>query len=272
MNAENAGREQEPGLFVACVKKLPGASYEHTLPHWVLGLTLGGVCEQGEPKGKRFLMKKGDFLILRANMPQRWQALGKTAWRTIYCIFDPRPHWIPWLNWEEVAPGFMKLPIDDARVFREVRNSLMRAYRLGRSGLPEVTDFAYHAIERVLLLVNRYYQRRSHSEYDPRVNSAIRYLAENLSTPLNLNEVAAHCNVSRAHLAYLFKKQVGIGPIAFQNQQRITRAGQMLRMSFLSIKQIAIELGFKNPKYFSTCFRKITGVNPRQYRRKRTSV
>ncbi|MDP2991092.1 MAG: helix-turn-helix domain-containing protein, partial [Kiritimatiellota bacterium] len=123
----------------------------------------------------------------------------------------------------------------------------------------------------VVLSVNRYYQLNGHAEYDPRVGRAVQYLAENLSSPLSLNEVATHSSLSRAHLAYLFKKQVGIGPVAFQNQQRIMRARQMLRMSFLSIKQIAIELGFTNPKYFSACFRKVTGVNPRQYRRERTS-
>jgi len=257
-------------LVVSCRKVPPGTKHEGLLPHWVLGLMLAGVAEQGEPDGKRFLLEKGDFLVIRANTPQCWRVIDKTDWRIIDCIFDPRPHWVSWLNWEEIVPGFMKLTLRDAKVRREVRNGLMRAYRLGKSGLPDATDFVYNAIENVILSVNRYYQHGKNSEYDPRVGQAIRYLAENLSSPLSLKEVAAHSNLSRAHLACLFKKQAGIGPIAFQNQQRIMRAKQMLRMSFLSVKQIAIELGFKNPKYFSACFRKVTGVNPRKYRRERT--
>lgn len=259
-------------MVVHCRNKPPGTKDEGTLPHWVLGLTLDGVVEQGQPNGKRFLLEKGDFLVIRANTPQRWRALGKTDWSVIYCIFDPRLHWVSWMNWEEIAPGFMKLTLNDLKVRREVRNGLMRAYQLGKSGLQDATDFVYNAIENVILLASRHYQLSGHSEYDPRVGRAIQYLAENLSSPLSLNEVATHSNLSRAHLACLFKKQVGIGPIAFQNQQRITRAAQMLRMSFLSIKQIAMELGFENPKYFSACFRKVTGVSPRQYRRNRTSV
>ncbi|MFH1476264.1 MAG: helix-turn-helix domain-containing protein [Verrucomicrobiota bacterium] len=272
MSDADAIKRPEPGLVVAYSKNLPGTSYEHSLPHWALGLTLDGACEQGQPAGKRFRMEKGDFVVMRANTPQRWQALGKTKWYCIYCIFDPRPHWISWLNWEEIAPGFMKLTLRDLKVRREIRSGFFRAYRLGKSGLPDATDFVYNAIENVILSANRYYQLSGHSEYNPRVGKAMQYLAENLSAPLSLNKVAVHSNLSRAHLAYLFKKQVGIGPIAFQNQQRITRARQMLGMSFLSIKQIALELGFKTPNYFSACFRKVTGVNPRQYRRKRTSV
>jgi len=271
MSKADAIKRPEPGLVVSYWKNPPGARHAASLPHWALGLTLDGVCEQGQPDGKRFLIKKGDFGVIRANTPQRWRVLGKTVWRSIGCIFDPRPHWISWLNWEEIAPGFMKLTLNDLKVRREVRNGIFRAYRLGKSGLPDATDFVYNAIENVILSANRYYQLGSHSKYDPRVGRAIQYISENLSVPLSLNAVAIHSNLSRAHLACLFKKQVGIGPIAFQNQQRITRARQMLSMSFLSIKQIAIELGFKTPNYFSACFRKVTGVNPRQYRRKRTS-
>ncbi|MDD2710947.1 MAG: helix-turn-helix transcriptional regulator [Verrucomicrobiae bacterium] len=80
--------------------------------------------------------------------------------------------------------------------------------------------------------------------------------------------MAVHSGLSRSQLAHLFKQQVGIGPIEFQNEQRIVLAGQMLRMSFLSVKQIASELGYKNPKYFSTCFRRMTGVSPKQYRKR----
>jgi AraC family transcriptional regulator of arabinose operon len=272
MSDSDATKRPEPGLVVSYWKSSPGAKAEASLPHWVLGLTFDGVCEQGQPNGKRFLMEKGDFCVIRANTPQRWRVLGKTDWHSIGCIFDPRPHWISWMNWEEIAPGFMKLTLNDLKVRREIRNGFFHACRLGKSGLPDATDFVYNVIEKVILLATRYYQLSGHSEYDPRIGRAVQYLSENLSSPLSLNEVAAHSSLSRAHLAYLFKKQIGIGPIAFQNQQRIVRAKQMLRMSFLSVKQIAIELGFKNPKYFSTCFRRMTDINPRQYRRERTLV
>jgi AraC-like DNA-binding protein len=84
-----------------------------------------------------------------------------------------------------------------------------------------------------------------------------------------LKEAAAATNMSRAHLAYLFKKQVGLSPIAFQKQVRITRTKQMLSMPLLPIKEIAVVLGFKNPDHFSSCFRKVVGVSPRQYRMNR---
>ena len=257
---------QKHGLVVACRNILPDTGHKAVLPYWVIGLTTDGRCEHGEPNGRRFILEKGDFMIIRAGTPQSWRILGKTRWRGIDCVFDPRPHWISWMNWEECVPGFIKLTLHDPKVRREVQKGLLRAYQLGKSGLSDTMDFVYNAIENVILQANRYYQQTHHSRYDPRIDKAIRYLTENLHSPLNLEKVAAHSNLSRAHFACLFKKQVSVGPMAFQNQQRILQARQMLRMSLLSIKQIALELGFNNPKYFSTFFHRITGVTPQLYR------
>lgn len=250
----------------------PGACCEATLPQWVMGPVLEGTMEEGQPNGKRVLIRKGDFAITRGHTPQRWQVVGKTIYRAMDCIFDPRPHWIPWLNWPEFAPGFMVVPLRDTQVFRKVCACMMRAYRLGRSGTPEAMDYVYHEIEKVLLLVNRYCRHHGAPAYDPRVDKAVRYLSDNLAVHAGLNEVAAYCGLSRARMASLFKRQVGVGPIAFQNEQRIDRARQMLRMSFMSVKEIALDLGFKNPKYFSTCFRRINGASPGRYRKQKNRL
>jgi AraC family transcriptional regulator, arabinose operon regulatory protein len=267
MKTHKIALQREFNLSISSyVKIAPGSRFEGAKAQWVMGLTLAGACDFGQPGGKRFLLKKGDFMLIRPYTPQSWVAIGKTAWRTIYCIFEPRPQWIPWFNWEEILPGFMKRTVQDPKTLREIRDGLMQASRLQRNGLPDGEEFAYNALERVFLLANHYFQFTSHPEYDPRIAKSIRYLANNISAPLSLKEIATHSNLSRAHFAYLFKKQVGVGPLAFQQQQRIVQAKQMLRMSFLSIKQIAFELGFQNPKYFSSCFRKATGTSPRQYR------
>jgi len=268
MKKSPAVKRSKSELVVSYWKNPPDAWSAATLPHWVLGLTLAGACEQGQPDGQRFRIEKGDFSIVRANTPQRWQVLGKKTWHSIGCIFNPRPHWLTWLNWKEIAPGFMKLSLCDLKVRREIRNGFFRAYCLGKSGLPDASDFVYNAIEHVILTANRHYQLGGHSEYDPRIGRAIQYLVKNLSTPLHVGDVAAYSHLSRSRFAHVFKQQTGLGPIAFQNQQRIVRAKQMLRMSFLPVKEIALELGFKYSKYFSTYFRKTTGFSPRQYRRR----
>ena len=46
----------------------------------------------------------------------------------------------------------------------------------------------------------------------------------------------------------------------------IRRAAEMLRDSSLSVKAIALALGFRNPYHFSKLFKLKTGSSPRDYR------
>jgi AraC-like DNA-binding protein len=50
--------------------------------------------------------------------------------------------------------------------------------------------------------------------------------------------------------------------------QRINRARQLLELTAMSIKEIAAEVGYENPFYFSLRFKKQTGTSPRDYRQK----
>lgn len=72
--------------------------------------------------------------------------------------------------------------------------------------------------------------------------------------------------ISRTHFFRTFKRQTGQSPYSYHLQFTIRRAGEMLRNSSLSVKQVAIALGFRNPYHFSKLFKKKTGMPPRDYR------
>ena len=56
-------------------------------------------------------------------------------------------------------------------------------------------------------------------------------------------------------------------PIQYINNYRVSRAQMMIRdHPHLSVKEIAYELGFENPHYFSRIFTQILGESPRSMR------
>lgn len=57
--------------------------------------------------------------------------------------------------------------------------------------------------------------------------------------------------------------------MAWRAQQRLAQAQQLLRTPFLSVKQVAAMTGFADPKYFSTAFRRHTGVSPQAFHSQR---
>ena len=48
---------------------------------------------------------------------------------------------------------------------------------------------------------------------------------------------------------------------------RITQAKKLLREGKFSITEIAFQVGFNDSNYFSSCFKKATGISPLEYRK-----
>ena len=74
--------------------------------------------------------------------------------------------------------------------------------------------------------------------------------------------------MSRSALMRLFTHTVGVAPIQYQQQLRISEAMQLLQMTGKSLGEIAFELGFSDSNYFGRQFKKITGSSPNEYRKK----
>jgi AraC-like DNA-binding protein len=63
-----------------------------------------------------------------------------------------------------------------------------------------------------------------------------------------------------------FKEWSGTSPVKYRNGIRISAACSLLKNSNLSVYEIAVEVGFEDPYYFSRIFKKIVGLSPRQVR------
>ena len=76
---------------------------------------------------------------------------------------------------------------------------------------------------------------------------------------------ALETSMSRKHLHRKLLALTGLGPSEFIRFIRLQKAKQLLEQHYDNITQIAYEVGFSNPSYFSQCFRKQFGVSPSQY-------
>ena len=69
-----------------------------------------------------------------------------------------------------------------------------------------------------------------------------------------------------------FKAETGKTPLAYLTWLRINKAKQLLVQHIgISIENIAAQCGFLDSFYFSTCFKKHTGMAPMQYRKEMIS-
>jgi two-component system response regulator YesN len=83
---------------------------------------------------------------------------------------------------------------------------------------------------------------------------------------LGLNEVAEHVAVSSCYLSILFKRETDETFTEYLTRVRMEKAKELLRTTDLKAYQIAAQIGYTDPHYFSQCFKKYTGLNPTQYK------
>jgi transcriptional regulator GlxA family with amidase domain len=78
--------------------------------------------------------------------------------------------------------------------------------------------------------------------------------------------------MSKRHFIRSFQAAMGISPIAYLVQLRVTRGAALLLRAELSVTEIAFKVGFGDSNYFARQFHKLLGVTPSQYRQQQARL
>ncbi|HEX8373180.1 MAG TPA: AraC family transcriptional regulator [Chthoniobacterales bacterium] len=92
------------------------------------------------------------------------------------------------------------------------------------------------------------------------------FINKNYGKPLSLEDVAKKADVSVSHMHMLFRTYLGESPHQYLIQKRLRIAGHALATSTLSIKQVAVEVGYPNTENFCRAFRKFFSCSASDYR------
>ncbi|WP_435169055.1 response regulator transcription factor [Paenibacillus glycanilyticus] len=85
---------------------------------------------------------------------------------------------------------------------------------------------------------------------------------------LSLEGIAGELNVSAVYLSRIFKQEMGTSFISMLTTARMKEAIRLLNETDLAIHEIAEKTGYESQHYFSTAFKKTTGLPPNQYRKR----
>lgn len=96
---------------------------------------------------------------------------------------------------------------------------------------------------------------------------AVDLMEHHLSQQLSLKKIAEILNTTTISLSRIFKKQLNISPIDYFIGLRIEAAKSLLINTNMQIQEIAQNTGYSNALYFSSEFKKRTGMSPREFRR-----
>ncbi|GAE36200.1 response regulator transcription factor [Halalkalibacter akibai] len=104
------------------------------------------------------------------------------------------------------------------------------------------------------------------------VEKMIAYLNEHLSDNITLQDIANELYISRNYLGQIFKKIIGESFKNYITRVRMEAAKKMIQEGNYLIYEVSEKVGYVNPAYFTTTFKKYTGYTPTELIQKRFEV
>ena len=109
---------------------------------------------------------------------------------------------------------------------------------------------------------------RSTPEPALRLELALRWLAQNVRERSPVAPLCEYLQVSAVTLNRLFRMHLRESVASYHTRLRMERAGQLLKRDGVAVKEVAYELGYVHANDFSRAFKKFTGRNPSQGKRR----
>ncbi|RXZ82192.1 AraC family transcriptional regulator [Paenibacillaceae bacterium] len=266
---ELASHHLTQGMFVTDIGYFPHARFHYRErpqgcpAHIVIYCVAGeGWIELG---GKRLAVGKHQLSVIPAGEGHRYGASANDPWSI--CWFHLRgQHVLEYIRLYGLEDGPIPLP---ASLHTHWIDSFERCYSL-MTDKPYSMQVQVHISQTIGQLLGRIGLGAGGSEIDKKRNldleRAIRYMNDRMTESIKLGELAAHTGLSRQHLIYLFNLETGFPPVEYYLRMKMQKAGQLLSLTDLTIKEIAAAVGIADPYYFSRMFKKRIGVSPSEYR------
>lgn len=159
------------------------------------------------------------------------------------------------------------IKIHNTEEFKAVFDGLLSSYYSKKYGY-EAVSTGYLQIILGLLLQNAKQDSTSNpskSKYRE-LEKVISLMNRDFATPIDLEEYANLCYVSKSRFIHIFKEYTGYSPYAYQLCIRMDRAKELLSDTSLSIEEISDFVGYSDSSYFCRIFKKYTGNTPTFYR------
>ena len=106
----------------------------------------------------------------------------------------------------------------------------------------------------------------SKTEYSDIYEKVVNYMKANIFENISSKDIAKHCNISNSSLKNIFRTHTNMGVMHYYNSLKMEYAKKLL-LEGHSVNSIADELNFSSQAYFSTAFKKYTGVSPLSFKK-----
>jgi len=149
----------------------------------------------------------------------------------------------------------------DSETLLETNNRYLK--RIQESGSPEKLFENLHLIAERMAGKIFSFQGIRHASV---LRKAERYIWENYSRKISLEEISAAAGLSAPYFSTIFKEEMGENLSGYINRLRVDKAATMLIETTKPLNEIAGLCGFEDQSWFSKIFKNYTRMSPGKYR------
>jgi AraC family transcriptional regulator, arabinose operon regulatory protein len=214
-----------------------------------------------------FDVQPGELLLFPPSASHYYQRKSDSvSWFHRWVYFRPRAFWHEWLNWQEQRNGVYITRGLDTSTIQQLERLFIDIEYTSKSDVVYRNDLAINLLEQLLIRCKTLQPDVVSKPIDPRIIQAMNYMTQNLNQDFSIDDVAANICLSPSRLGHLFRDETGMTITHWRDDQRISRAKQLLVTTNHSINQIGRIIGYSDPLYFSRVFKRKAGVSPKIYR------
>lgn len=238
-----------------------------------------------------YSVSKGDLFIINYDIPHEFRSLEDSSKPKLWvynCIF--KPEFLDYTlvnckNFYNITQLFLfrsifpkeynpnndiKLINRDSEHIEELYEKMFMEYKLKDEGYIEI--LRAYVIE-LLITIFRLYKKNNvlieklETHKQEILNTVIRYMKDNYSKELKLEDLSTKAFLSPNYFSRLFKECTNMTVSEYMQKIRIEEACHLLRTTDKKVIDIAFEVGYMDIKYFNEIFKKKNGKTPREYRK-----
>lgn len=133
---------------------------------------------------------------------------------------------------------------------------------INKNSIDKIQDWLLKIVDKVVQCLKEY---RKHKDISI-VEDIKNYIKKNYNKEISNKVIGSQFGFSSNYIGQVFKNETGMTINEYLNKTRIGEAKRLLKDTQLRVFEIAYEVGFNDHQYFSSVFKKIVGITPKEYR------
>lgn len=243
------------------------AARNHYLFHYVISGTGTLFAENTKKQSIEYHIRSGQGFMIFPQQICTYIADSNVPWEYVWLEFDG-------LKVKEILDSIgisMNTPIYKPKykdIAKQMTDEMLYIARNSKDSPFNLIGHLYLFMDHLIHSTASPVSKGGNRMRDFYIKEAISYIEQNFQNDISIEDIASFCGLNRSYFGKIFHDTVGKSPQAFLISYRMTKAGELLKLTNLSITDIGNAVGYPNQLHFSRAFKNFYGISPRTWRNK----